>query len=1128
MSNEEMQKLIEKDKFLKEGNKEIADQRLFSKNMFKEYHIEQGIDLEKTCYERTMLNIKNHYASFESMDEGVEPMLETDITTDVRKGFVTSMSTTKRALNSYLPFSRVHKKEANRSSLLKLEKSAKDTSVSYLYSEESALETANKADVNKINELKLHLLNIDFSKFKMGTDSEFVESAPKFIDMINTIKGLGKQAFFYMKDDEISEGVIEADRTALLREKMNQAVRMWEYYEARKEVITDFLYGSVRNSELINLSQATSAREKDLYKKVLRYEKAKNLVADYALEDKLSTEAVLAQISENREEVRRLRTNKEDVDQINSGLSDYMYNSENTENKERMLTQALSVSTFSNPKLKKLRNQFTSYLKASFKNASTNAKTLSKTLKGSMIDEASLLSDEEKELFRNIVNTVNSFDGGLVKQENVKEVVYGDIEHQWYEGSVPVKGDPLFPDVPQPINISQRTVKDCYLMASLASLAQADPKLITDRLVDNNDGTVTVKFVNHDGQAKMHENKDFSTLPMNLDENKQLLLQKVFSNYCETSQRNLYDILGADEEDILSFADDEDAIANKKVEERKDTIIKSLKSNNADFYQALSERILGLSIDDENEDIRAIARAVNDAINEYARKQTDNESDDNSEHSDRDLFVAIIDAITANQTLSDTFVNLIDSVEVEKYVDVPEYVTVEKSIPRILWKIDAYAADCLWAQMIEKAYALRYRGGSYGGLKLGQSSDVLEHFIGYDYNTKGHGNSFASAVGLKEMSFDLSEGKIARFYGLTEGEVGQIPVLEKPQVSSAVASMNKTYIVSCVGENDESMMLDIDKKILDKVVCGMMEGEDIDTFEPSTEEVFAQYFDAFDAYKATSEYKPGKIKYLERQLETYAKNYLSDIVKLSIASVKFSLAKEHKGEQLLETNADKCILTNLDGDFIAQYSENNENRELIIQKNLLESIIDEEKKALRENDYQGGQYNAKIETVVSKYLKRVTISGQARVACENKLKFVLENMYELEYGAEYSESTERANRLYDFLQQELGNHHAVVVGISSNYYKNKERDKNYTKYGLRPGHAYSVLGVERTQNGIPLVVLRDPYAWFRREYNYNENTDNEEIDGSTRMWLFKSKYGTFKMTLNDFMQTFNSFSGRRV
>src|ERR1043165_3835090 len=54
--------------------------------------------------------------------------------------------------------------------------------------------------------------------------------------------------------------------------------------------------------------------------------------------------------------------------------------------------------------------------------------------------------------------------------------------------------EPLFPDEPKLEDINQGAIGDCYLMAGLGSIVKREPKVIKRAILDNGDGTVTVRL----------------------------------------------------------------------------------------------------------------------------------------------------------------------------------------------------------------------------------------------------------------------------------------------------------------------------------------------------------------------------------------------------------------------------------------------------------------------------------------------------------------------------------------------------------------------------------------------------------------------------------------------------------
>ncbi|NJO40795.1 MAG: hypothetical protein HC865_09080 [Cyanobacteria bacterium RU_5_0] len=64
--------------------------------------------------------------------------------------------------------------------------------------------------------------------------------------------------------------------------------------------------------------------------------------------------------------------------------------------------------------------------------------------------------------------------------------------------------EPLFPEDPTPEQVLQGELGDCYLMAALASITQANPDFPKEMMLDNNNGTVTVRLyeISHAGFFK--------------------------------------------------------------------------------------------------------------------------------------------------------------------------------------------------------------------------------------------------------------------------------------------------------------------------------------------------------------------------------------------------------------------------------------------------------------------------------------------------------------------------------------------------------------------------------------------------------------------------------------------------
>ncbi len=61
------------------------------------------------------------------------------------------------------------------------------------------------------------------------------------------------------------------------------------------------------------------------------------------------------------------------------------------------------------------------------------------------------------------------------------------------------------------------------------------------------------------------------------------------------------------------------------------------------------------------------------------------------------------------------------------------YITVEKKVPAVIFGVQKDAVDCLWVQMIERAFAVFYGNGSYGALNYNTSHEFMARFVGRQY-----------------------------------------------------------------------------------------------------------------------------------------------------------------------------------------------------------------------------------------------------------------------------------------------------------------------------------------------------------------------------------------------------------
>lgn len=100
--------------------------------------------------------------------------------------------------------------------------------------------------------------------------------------------------------------------------------------------------------------------------------------------------------------------------------------------------------------------------------------------------------------------------------------------------------------------------------------------------------------------------------------------------------------------------------------------------------------------------------------------------------------------------------------------------------------------------------------------------------------------------------------------------------------------------------------------------------------------------------------------------------------------------------------------------------------------------------------------------------------------------------------------------------------------IERNTEEKKSRKSELNETGIRTGHAYAILRCFEN-DGHKFVTLRDPYGVFRRKYDVTKEdgkiVDFEKKNASNISLPGTDTMGMFNMELNDFLTTFNYYSG---
>lgn len=333
-----------------------------------------------------------------------------------------------------------------------------------------------------------------------------------------------------------------------------------------------------------------------------------------------------------------------------------------------------------------------------------------------------------------------------------------------------VEKQSLFPHEPSIHDIQQRTVQDCYMMSSLAAIAHFTPEYIKQSMRDNGDGTVTVRFYDEKTSdvyykaATIEElTKDYSGAEQ-ADREKidRKLLLKLFSEFSVNEQlqeqwKETWEkgALPVEDENGESKAE-EKTVAEGELEEIDDfeflddfeteiqttdgnpenpvvkgyvSRLKNLQNSFSSSNEAWLNEMIDAILKSETEaggKLRSVldrihsggpeqaAMIAGEAFEEFAKQMCTNDA--------------------ANEELLGLWRKTNRQTSEQRLRNEAVYVTVTKEVARFGGAVDAYAADSLWVQMIEKAAAVHYGGEKgYEGISLGRSCDFLKHFLNQNY-----------------------------------------------------------------------------------------------------------------------------------------------------------------------------------------------------------------------------------------------------------------------------------------------------------------------------------------------------------------------------------------------------------
>ena len=338
-----------------------------------------------------------------------------------------------------------------------------------------------------------------------------------------------------------------------------------------------------------------------------------------------------------------------------------------------------------------------------------------------------------------------------------------------------VEKQSLFPHEPSIHDIQQRTVQDCYMMSSLAAIAHFTPEYIKQSMRDNGDGTVTVRFYDEKTSdvyykaATIEElTKDYSGAEQ-ADREKidRKLLLKLFSEFSvnEQLQEQWKETW---EKGALPVEDEngESKAEEKKAEEKTVAEGELGEIDDFEFLDDFETEIQTTDGNPENPVVKGYVSRLKNLQNSFSSSNEAwlNEMIDailKSETEAGGKLRSVLDRIhsggpeqaamiageafeefakqmctndAANEELLGLWRKTNRQTSEQRLRNEAVYVTVTKEVARFGGAVDAYAADSLWVQMIEKAAAVHYGGEKgYEGISLGRSCDFLKHFLNQNY-----------------------------------------------------------------------------------------------------------------------------------------------------------------------------------------------------------------------------------------------------------------------------------------------------------------------------------------------------------------------------------------------------------
>lgn len=317
--------------------------------------------------------------------------------------------------------------------------------------------------------------------------------------------------------------------------------------------------------------------------------------------------------------------------------------------------------------------------------------------------------DTARQEFLNRLEMINLMfetqtNGNLQVPEETSVVLDEQIGKSAYMKWEDCKDKQLFTHEPCATDVQQRLTEDCYMMSALSSMALMRPELIKDSIRDNGD-TVTVRFYEKADREEFFAGRTLADCQREGQIDSKKLLELALAKVAKgeiTSTSN----------DSASDDDDDDFEMLDETEVKVAALKGFLDSNNEAWLSEIASRLMN---DDRITTVIQGATGLDDAL--VLR-----------------LIDGVISAIGTDYDAMERTIRRETDVTRTKMKE--SYVTVNKSVTKIrLTNANANAVDCLWVQMIEKAYAAKFN----------RDGDVAST-PGYDQISRGNSYHFLTAL----------------------------------------------------------------------------------------------------------------------------------------------------------------------------------------------------------------------------------------------------------------------------------------------------------------------------------------------------------------------------------------------